>query len=147
MSDMRGLVVRLDISALNCFWCGIQANYIEAVHVEYGARDFLPVTVMTSSYAGITPIAPGDCAAEIQGWADSHGETGPILCDTDLDGNNRGDVSDQMWVTGAEGCGGTPHNFYIDQGHVIYDFVCGGELSSSAIAGHIIGEVNAETCE
>ena len=47
----------------------------------------------------------------------------------------------------AKGCGGVPQNLYIDQGHVIYDFICGGEISVPGIEAKIINEVNPETCE
>ena len=90
------------------------------------------------------------CATDGAAWAGTADEA-PILCDSDHDGDGIGDVSWQYWHSGAlpppQDCGGTPQNFYIDQGSVIYDFVCGADLSSAGIAGRILPEVNPETCE
>jgi glucose/arabinose dehydrogenase len=143
LDDFRGQVIRLDISADNCFWCDVQADYIHGVYDDFGARDFMPITVLTLKYAGIQPIPPEQCATVIGDWAARNNEDTPILCDTDHDNDNRGDVSDQWWNSTC----GTPQNNYIDQGHVVYEFKCGAELSEAAIAGHLVGKINDETCE
>jgi hypothetical protein len=145
MSDFRGKVVRLDLSADNCYYCNLQAPFAAQVENDYHARDFIAVTVLTLSYSGVPAIPPSACDAYITGWANEHGVNGPILCDVDLDGNGRGDVTWQYWH--QAGCGGTPQNFYIDQGHTIYQFICGGELSYAMIQSRIFLEVNPETCE
>jgi glucose/arabinose dehydrogenase len=142
MSDFRGQVVRMDISATDCGWCDIQADLFHNLDIKYRDRDMRFVTIMMRSYGGWTAIAPSECASRIETWANNNNELGPILCDTDLDGNGKADVAAQL----NTGCG-TPTNFYIDQGHVIYDYVCGAELSSSGIEARIAGEVNPETCE
>ncbi len=145
MADFRGSVVRMDISADDCFWCNVQAGYLNAVDAQYRSRDYREVTVFTLSYTTLEPVPPAQCASYISAWANDHNLDGPILCDVDHDANNRGDVTWQYFETAT--CGGTPQNFYIDQGHVIYDFVCGAELSSSGIAARVAPEVNPETCE
>jgi hypothetical protein len=90
------------------------------------------------------------CATAAAAWAGEEDEA-PILCDVDRDGDGHGDVSWQYWHSSGypvpEDCGGTPQNFYIDQGGVIYDFVCGAELSTTTMRDNVIGEVNPETCE
>ena len=71
-----------------------------------------------------------------------------MLCDVDLDGDTRGDVARQYWhlANEPEPCGGSPQNFFIDQGGVIFDFIC-SFAPGSEVATLIEPEVNAETCE
>jgi glucose/arabinose dehydrogenase len=151
MSDFRGRVVRMDISSDNCFWCNVQAGYLPALDAELRDRDLTIVTVFTESYGGVTAFATIEaCATAAAAWAGEEDEA-PILCDVDRDGDGHGDVSWQYWHSSGfpapEDCGGTPQNFYIDQGSVIYDFVCGAELSTPNMRDNVIGEVNPETCE
>ena len=151
MSDFRGKVVRMDISSDNCFWCNVQAGYIPPLYTTYRDRDLVVVTVFTETYAGVVPFATvGACATAAAAWAGTDDDA-PILCDTDRNGDGHGDVSWQYWHSGSypppEDCGGTPQNFYIDQGGTIYDFVCGAELSTTTMEGKIINEVNPEFCE
>lgn len=151
MSDFRGKVVRMDISSDNCFWCNVQSGYLPAVERKYRDRDFRIVTVFTQTYAGVIPFATIEgCATAAAAWAGTDDDA-PILCDVDRNGDGHGDVSWQYWHSGSypvpEDCGGTPQNFYIDQGGVMYDFVCGAELSSTGIEAAIAAEVNPETCE
>jgi hypothetical protein len=145
LSDFRGKVLRLDISANNCTFCNLQAPFAAAVEEKYGSRDFVGATVLTKFYQTREPIPEEQCQAFMTNWVNQHGSVGPLLCDIDLDGNGRGDVSDQYWT--VAGCGGTPQNYYIDQEGVVYSFVCGGQLSEAQIINSIIGEVNPETCE
>lgn len=100
------------------------------------------VSIMMNSYTDWSAIPPANCASVISSWVSSHGEKSPILCDTDKNGNGLADAAEQ-W---DQGCG-TPTNFYIDQGHVQYKYVCGAEISSTAIENAISPEVNPETCE
>lgn len=148
ISDFRGRVVKMDISSDNCFWCNVQADQEPVNDTKYRDRDFLFVTILTQSYAGVTPIPPANCASVIGDWASRHSTHTPILCDTDLNGDNHGDVSWQYWHpgTGTESCGGTPQNFYVDQGNVLYSFVCGAQLSGD-VESRIATETNPETCE
>jgi hypothetical protein len=145
ISDFRGKVIRMDISADNCYYCNLQAPFAAQVEDDYHARDFVGITMMTLSYSTLQPIPESLCEIYTTGWADQHGVHGPIFCDVDLNGDGYGDVTWQYWH--QAGCGGTPQNFYIDQGHTIYQFVCGGELSYSMIQSRIASEVNPETCE
>ncbi len=146
MSDFRGRVVRMDISSDNCFWCNVQSGYIPPLDDELRDRDLTIVTVFTESYGGVTAYATLEaCATAAAAWAGTADEA-PILCDVDRNGDGHGDVSWQYWHDASD-CGGTPQNFYIDQGHVMYKFVCGAELSTTTMRNAVIGEVNPETCE
>lgn len=146
ISDYRGMVVRMDISANNCTYCKLQAPYAADVEDDTHARDFIGITVLTLSYSGVPAIPTSQCAGLIGVWANAYGVHGPILCDEDHNGDGHGDVSWQYWVP-QPGCGGTPQNLYFDQGHVQYQFVCGGELSYNTIFSKIANEINPETCE
>lgn len=152
ITDFRGKVIRMDISADNCFWCGVQAGFLPDLDAKYRDRDLVALTVFTQSYGGVVPYPnEATCAAAIAAWAGVNDDA-PILCDVDLNGDNHGDVSWQYWHTimptdPANDCGGTPQNFYIDQGGTIYDFVCGGETSLASMESRILGEINPETCE
>jgi hypothetical protein len=159
MSDFRGKVVRMDISSNNCGYCKIQAGALPAVDEMFRDRDYMAVTIFTRYHHwedGNQDVWPtyaytnmADCATDVAAWSPS--EESPIFCDTDHNGDGIGDVSWQYWHSSSlpppEDCGGTPHNFYIDQGGTIYEFVCGAEFSSSGIALKVMNEVNAETCE
>ena len=141
----------MDISSDNCFWCNVQAGYLPAVDDAYRDRDLRIVTVFTQTYAGVVPFATlAECATAAAAWAGDVDEA-PILCDVDRNNDGHGDVSWQYWHSSSyplpEDCGGTPQNFYIDQGGVMYDFVCGAELSSTGIGDKVASEVNPETCE
>lgn len=144
VGDFRGRVVKLDLSADNCFWCNVQADQEAANDTKYRDRDFLFITVLTLTYALTDPIPPANCATVIGGWASRHSSKTPILCDVDMNGDNRGDVTAQYWH--APDCGGTPQNFYVDQGNLLYNFVCGAQLSGD-VDNAIKNEVNPETCE
>ncbi len=151
MSDFRGRVVRMDISSDNCFWCNVQADFIPPLDVLYRDRDLTVLTVFTETYGGVVAYpTESACATAVAVWAGAVDEA-PILCDVDLNADGHGDVSWQYWHTASvpapNDCGGTPQNFYIDQGGTIYDFVCGGELSTAGMEARIINEVNPETCE
>ncbi len=145
IADFRGWVVRMDISADDCFWCNVQADYNHEIDQKYRARNFTNLTIFTKTYHGLVPYAsPEECAAAISDWATRHNEINPVLCDVDMDGDGKGDVSMQYWH--QDDCGGTPQNFFISQGNVIYDFKCGG-ITGATVEGLIQGEVDEETCE
>lgn len=147
LGDYRGKVVRLDLSAYDCFWCDVQADFVHPLDVKYRDRDTIFVTVFMKSYTNWSAYPnEAECATGISAWAAANGETSPILCDVDLNADGKADAAWQWYVPGPT-CGGTPHNFYIDQGHVVYKFVCGAELSSATIEGAIAAEANAESCE
>jgi hypothetical protein len=143
LSDFRGNVVKIDMSALNCYWCGVQAPLHAPLGAKYEDRDFRMITVMTSSYAGLTPISPSQCASRISTWATQYKEHHPILCDSDLNNNNVGDVSQQIDQAGC----GTPQNFFIDQGGFFYDYLCGAFLEGSEIEPMFTNELNPDSCE
>jgi len=146
LSDFRGKAMKMDLSAIDCYWCSVQAHFHWILEKQLAPRDLEIITVMHLSYSiAHPPIAPEDCAAEIEAWRFEHRETNPILCDTDLDGNGMADVWEQL--RGTEGCGGTPHNFYIDQGFVIWDFWCGASDNINDFLDILTPECNAETCE
>lgn len=93
----------------------------------------------------LAPIPTAQCASMIEAWAaQAGGMKSPILCDVDLNGDSKGDVTWQYW---SASCGGVPQNIYVDQGHSIIKRVCGGELSASTIITTISPEVNPMTCE
>jgi hypothetical protein len=147
--DFRGKVVHLDIAAFDCFWCQLQAPTLPPVDRQFRDRDFILLTVLNASEFSPRPYTdPAACAAGIAAWVDLHGETTPVLCDLDLDGNGDGDVTQQMWHAqfDDEPCGGFSQNFLIDQGGVIFDFIC-SFVSGDEVATSIAAEVNAETCE
>ncbi len=159
LSDFRGKVVRMDISSDNCFWCNVQASFMPPLDVNYRERDLKIITVFTELYSwsdgsNSWPTKAytdsGACAADIAVWAGTEDDA-PIVCDSDLNADGIGDVSWQYWHSGAlpapDNCGGTPQNFYIDQGGTIYDFLCGAETSTAGMEAKIINEINPESCE
>jgi len=145
LSDYRGNVIKMDLSAVSCYWCGVMAGFHTAVDTDYRDRDMMFITVLVQSNQTLAPIPPANCASEIQVWARTHAERYPILCDTDLDGNGIGDVMWQYWHDAD--CGGTPQNFLIDQGHVTYNFFCGAYDTQQPYYDIVDGEINPETCE
>jgi glucose/arabinose dehydrogenase len=144
LSDFRGKVIRIDVSALDCTYCQLQAPFAASVEHDYAARDMVGITIMTQSFTTLAPIPTALCGSRIAIWANNYGVTNPIVCDVDSNGNGNGDATDQWW---RGGCGGTPQNHYIDQGFRPYSFVCGGELTYATIENQIINEVNPESCE
>ncbi len=147
LSDFRGNAMKVDLSALDCYWCGVQADFHFLVERNLAPRDVKIVTVMHQSYGNPHPaIPPANCAAGIQAWQLDHRERNPIVCDTDLDSNGTADIWDQLKATWA-GCAGTPHNFFIDQGFVIYDFWCGASSNPNDYLITLEPESNPETCE
>jgi hypothetical protein len=144
LSDFRGKVIRIDVSALDCTFCQLQTTFVVPVEHDYAARDMVGITIMTESSGTLAAIPTALCESSITAWADNYGVTNPIVGDVDSDGNGNGDATDQWW---REACGGTPQNFYIDQGFRNYEFVCGGELTYLTIENKIKNEVNPETCE
>jgi len=147
--DFRGKVVHLDISADNCVFCNLQAPTFHAVDLQFRDRDFILLTVLTRSLLGPKPyVTPEDCATAIADWSERHGETSPVLCDVDLNGDDVADVAGQFWHPGSgpESCGGTPQNLFIDQGGVIFDFSC-AFTPGPEVVEIIAAEVNPEWCE
>jgi hypothetical protein len=143
LRDFRGKVLKVDISALNCGACATQASLARMIDIQYRMRDFMNVTIMLNSYGDWSAISPDDCAAQINAWQEAYREITPILCDTDLDSNGVGDVS-EMLDTG--GCG-TPSNWFLDQDGVVFNFLCGAYSSPQPYIDIITPEINPETCE
>jgi hypothetical protein len=143
MSDFRGKVVKTDLSATDCYWCSYQAFAHIPNDKKYRERDLQMITVMAYSYIGIPAIPTGDCASEILFWSNTYKEIHPILCDTDLDGNGKADVSDQI---NQGGCG-TPQNLYVDQGGMPYHYQCGAYGDWPTMEADLMDEVNPRFCE
>ncbi len=144
ISDFRGKVVKIDLSANDCFWCQVQAGQEATNDVKYRDRDFLYVSIFTQYLSSLAAYPDATtCRNAIAAWATTYGTQTPILCDVDLNGDGRGDVTWQYW-NGP--CGGVPQNFYVDQGNEIYNFVCGAQLSAD-VENLIKNEVNAMSCE
>ncbi|RMG46770.1 MAG: hypothetical protein D6718_04955 [Acidobacteria bacterium] len=141
LADFRGLVFKLALTAENCFWCTVEADQEAQNDQKYRGRDFIFISVYTLTYSYWDVVPPSQCAAKIQAWAEAHNSTTPILCDEDHDGDGRGDATVQ-WDT----CGGAPQNYYVDQGFVVYNYVCGAQFAGD-VEQNIINEVNPETCE
>jgi hypothetical protein len=148
ISDYRGKVVKMDISARNCSSCGVMALDHHYWDEQFGDRDFQIITIMMDSYFTWAAINPQLCSGYINAWAANYGETTPILCDVDLDGDGNADVASQYDI----GCG-TPQNIFVDQGQVIYNQVCGAIYEDhpptppGQLYPYISGEINPETCE
>jgi hypothetical protein len=136
------------------------AGYHGAVDRDYRDRDVIFMTVLVQSYTSLAAITPANCQNAILSWARSHNELYPILCDTDLDNNGQGDVITQLWhvddpATGGAGepadadweCGGTPQSFLVDQGNVMYGFLCGAYDALQPYYDMVSSEANPETCE
>jgi hypothetical protein len=150
MRDFRGKVVHFDLSSNDCFWCNAQAPTYHDVDLDYRDRDFVLVTVLSEVLIGPSAFPnAAACAAGIADWASRHGEETPVLCDVDLDGNGKSDVTEQFWHGGAgtEPCGVTPQNFFIDQGGVFFDYRCGFTPGTPDVSSIVAPEVNPETCE
>lgn len=145
IADYRGKVVKLDLTANDCFWCQVQAGQESTNDALYRDRDFLYVSIFTRYLATLAAYPDAaSCAADIAAWAATYGQDTPILCDVDLNGDGHGDVTWEYWH--QSDCGGVPQNFYIDQGNEIYDFVCGAQLSGD-VQSLIQNEVNPMSCE
>jgi glucose/arabinose dehydrogenase len=147
MSDFRGMVIKMDLSALDCYYCSVQAYFHFLLERNLAPRDLKIITVMHQTYgSGHPPIPPANCASEIQAWQLEHRERNPIVCDTDLDSNGTADVYEQLHAA-WDGCYGTPQNFFIDQGFVLYDFWCGASTIVDPYLTTLEPECNPETCE
>ena len=103
---------------------GVPDFSADACRLSFSIPQLLGITIMTESSGTLAAMPTALCESSIANWADNYGVTNPIVCDIDSDGNGHGDATDQGW---SVACGGTPQNFYIDQGFRNYDFVCGGE--------------------
>lgn len=128
--DFRGQVLHLDISALNCGYCKLQAPVYSELYDENAGRGFNTITVLMESYSTRAAIPPEDCDMQIQWWIDNFAPDTdhPVLCAADDDGDSVSDIYEQygeLLQPGSGRCTGTPMNFYFDQGMVMYDFVCG----------------------
>lgn len=140
VADYRGKVIRIDISALDCYWCGVQADTFKNVEKYFADRDTVLVTIMMKSYGGWSAIAPSQCESEIQNWVNSHDGFSPILCDVDENADGKADAANQI----SKGTCGTPENVYIDQGFVVFDYACGAETSAATIRGKLKPEASPE---
>lgn len=147
--DFRGKVVHLDLSSDDCPWCNLQAPTFHAVDLAYRDRDFIEITVFNQFFSGpFTYSSTAACAAAVLAWVDRHGVLSPVLCDVDLNGDTLGDVARQYWhlANEPEPCGGSPQNFFIDQGGVIFDFTC-SFTPGPEVETRILPEINPESCE
>lgn len=109
MSDYRGQVILLTLSALWCVPCREEAEEAEAFYQEYVGQGFITLEVLVDD-----DVIGGDRATVEQAaeWADEYGITFPVLADT------QGTV-DQIY-----GMGALPVNVVIDRGFVVrYIFI------------------------
>jgi hypothetical protein len=106
------------------------------------------MTVLNASLLGPIPFAAADCEAKVLDWSIRHNEHSPVVCDTDLDGDELGDISRQYvhLANEPEPCGGTPQNFFIDPGGSIYAFKC-SYTPGPEVVDLIAAEVNPDSCE
>jgi len=141
LADFRGLVIKLALTAKNCFWCTVEAQQEATVDRQYRDRDFLFVSVFTVDYGIWHVYNDAQCDTEINAWANAYNTDTPILCDVDANGDGYGDISN--WF---DQCNCAPQNFYIDQGGVIYNYVQGAQFSSDVIS-NITSEVNPPGCD
>jgi len=146
--DFRGKVVHLDLAVRNCFFCVLEAPTYDAVDMEFRGRDFVQLTVFTENLSGPFPFDPPNCAPAIAAWADEHGEKNPILCDSDLNNDGIGDISDAFAHLGIdeEPCGGMPQHLFIDPGGVMFAFQC-AFTPGPEVADFIRPATNPETFE
>ncbi len=158
LSDYRGRVIHIDLSADDCFWCNVQADFFHDVDVEFRDRDFVLLVIFTQNIGGFAYADINQCITDAAAWADTHNEDSPILCDIPRVPNpqnsdeRRGAVTYNYWHASSgtppgEDCGGTPQNLFVDQAGVVYDFQCGAFLSSTAVDNIVGPETNPETCE
>lgn len=155
LHDFRGMVVHMDLSALDCYYCQQQASEFRDLFDEYRGRGFVTITALMNSYHDDSAIPPEQCAAKLQEWIDdwAPGADDYILCAVDDDGNGVADVWEQygehlylayglFWSR----CTGTPTNFYFDQGMVNYETFC-GKTDISDTRATILEKLPAEHCE
>ncbi len=142
LSDFRGKVIRLDISAFDCFFCSQMAINFLPLDLLHRDRDLVIITVLMKSFGspGWTPYPAAECQAGVAAWSqetDGRPEYHPVVCATSLAVPNQYDLG---------GCG-TPQSFWIDQGNVMYQDRCGAGTNYPAERGWVINEINPETCE
>jgi hypothetical protein len=166
LHDFRGDVIHLDISALNCGYCRLEAQVYSDLYSEFKGRGFTTITVLMQSYNNQDAIPPANCASEIQWWIDNFapGTDKPVLCAVDEGGEvGRADIWEQYgeFMTGDPGdrCNGTPANLYFDQGLVMYDAICGkfrgecqlwkcdGDDADCNVDADCVGHGGTETCD
>ena len=72
--DQHGKVIVIDFSAMWCSVCGTIAPKGDEFVSDYGAENFIWVTVLIDNAAGETPTE-----ADLQTWASTYGITTPVL--------------------------------------------------------------------
>lgn len=110
MSDYRGQVILLTLSALWCVPCREQAGDAEALYQELRSQGFITLEVLVDD-----ETIGGDRATveDAREWADEYGITFPVMADT------QGTV-DQIY-----GMGALPVNVIIDRGFVVRNIFIG----------------------
>lgn len=98
-----GKVILLDFSVTWCGPCNIAAPYAETFKQDYGADDFVWITILMQDGAGNDTDQ-----ADLQAWATTHGITDPVLSAT------RDEMHDPNGITGYP-LGGWPTMVIIDR--------------------------------
>jgi len=110
MSDYRGQVILLTLSALWCVPCREEAEHAEELYQQYVGQGFITLEVLVDDETIGGDRASVEDAAE---WADEYGITFPVMADT------LGTV-DQIY-----GMGALPVNVVIDRGFVVRNIFLG----------------------
>ncbi len=110
MSDYRGQVILLTLSALWCVPCREQASEAEALYQNFVGQGFIILEVLVDN-----ETIGGERAnvEDARGWADEYGITFPVMADTL-------GVVDQIY-----GMGALPVSVVIDRGFVIRNIFVG----------------------
>jgi peroxiredoxin len=110
MSDYRGQVILLTISALWCVPCREEAEHAEALYQDLVGQGFITLEVLVDD-----ETIGGDRASveDARGWAEEYGITFPVMAD--IQGN-----VDQIY-----GMGALPVNVVIDRGFVVRNIFLG----------------------
>ncbi|MFN7967125.1 MAG: PQQ-dependent sugar dehydrogenase [Acidobacteriota bacterium] len=142
LAALRGKIVKLALTSKNCFWCTVEAQDEARASRDFGARDFVNVSVYTLTYGYWDAVPTANCATEVATWANTYLTNAIIVCDPDNDGDGKGDISKKQY----DHCSCAPQNYYIDKGGVIYNYVAGANFYAD-VAAKVVPEINPESCE
>ena len=106
LSDYKGQVILLDISAGWCYWCQVDAPAIQALYRTYEGQGLKVVTVLSEDVNGAGPVTVGN----LKSWVSTYGLT--FRVQNDASGGANG-VAEKVYVAAT---GGFPTLAIIDKG-------------------------------
>ena len=111
LSDFKGSVILLDVSAAWCYWCQVDAPALVSLYNAYQGRGLKVVTVLTEDANGAGPCT----RANLQAWSSAYGL--PFRVQSDTSGAGAG-TAETVYVNNPASKG-FPTFVIIDQGFAV----------------------------